>query len=108
MPERRSTDVAPHVVRSNARRGGRRGARRWARCYTGDMITAAVTAAIGAILAYFGVPPGPYLAGVAIAVKLTIVGVALLLGARAVLQKKQEAAPDPAPASAPQDERAAP
>jgi hypothetical protein len=55
------------------------------------MITAAITAAIGAIMAFFGVPPGPYLAVVAIAVKLIIVGLALLFGVKALTKKKAEA-----------------
>ena len=46
------------------------------------MLTAPITAAIGAILALFGIKPGPYLVGVAIGVKIVIVGVTVLFGAR--------------------------
>jgi hypothetical protein len=46
------------------------------------MITAAITAAIGAILNFFGIEPGPYLVGVAIVVKVIIVGAGVLFGAR--------------------------
>jgi hypothetical protein len=52
------------------------------------MITTAITGAIGAILAFFGIAPGPYLGAVWIAVKLLIVGLALLFGTRALAQKK--------------------
>lgn len=38
------------------------------------MITAAITAAVAAILAYFGIKPGVYLAGVAVAAKILVVG----------------------------------
>jgi amino acid transporter len=46
------------------------------------MITAAITAAVAAILGLFGIKPGPYLVGVAIVVKVIIVGLTLLFGAR--------------------------
>lgn len=59
------------------------------------MITTAITGAIGAVLAFFGVAPGPYLGAVWIAVKLVMVALALLFGARALAQKK--AAPALAP-----------
>jgi hypothetical protein len=46
------------------------------------MITAGITAAVAAVLALFGIRPGPYLVGVAIGVKITIVAVGLIFGAR--------------------------
>lgn len=54
------------------------------------MLTAGITAAVAGVLSLFGVKPGPYLVGVAIAVKLVIVGVGLLVGAR--LMRKRAAA----------------
>lgn len=54
------------------------------------MLTSAITAAIAAILSFFGVPPGPYLVGVAIVVKVTIVGIVALLGWRAVQKKRKK------------------
>ena len=59
------------------------------------MITAAITAAIAGILAYFGVKPGVYLAGVAIVVKILVV--ASIMGAmwwrQRAAQRKVDAAP---------------
>jgi amino acid transporter len=46
------------------------------------MITAAITAAIAAILGLFGIKPGPYLVGVAITVKVIIVALTAIFGAR--------------------------
>ena len=46
------------------------------------MITAGITAAVGALLALFGVKPGPYLVGVAVAVKVSIILATLVVGAR--------------------------
>lgn len=46
------------------------------------MITAGITATVAAVLSLFGVKPGAYLVGVAIAVKVTLVAVGLLFGAR--------------------------
>ena len=57
------------------------------------MITAAITAAIAAILGLFGIKPGPYLVGVAIVVKVIIVGLTLLFGAR--WAKRRAAAKQP-------------
>ena len=54
------------------------------------MLTAGITAAIAGVLSLFGIKPGPYLVGVAIGVKLLIVGVGLLVGAR--LMRKRAAA----------------
>ena len=56
------------------------------------MITTAITAAIGAALSFFGIPPGPYLGAVWIAVKLLIVGVAVLIGVRSLRKKAAEPA----------------
>jgi len=71
-----------------------------------SVITAAITAAIAGILAYFGVKPGVYLAGVAIVVKILVV--ASIMGAmwwrqRAAQRKvDREAAQTPA---LPEDKR---
>ena len=46
------------------------------------MITAAITAAVAAILALFGVKPGPYLIVVAAVVKGVLILGALLVGRR--------------------------
>lgn len=54
------------------------------------MLTAAITAAIAGLLSLFGIKPGAYLVGVAIGVKIIIVGAGVLIGAR--LMKKRAAA----------------
>jgi amino acid transporter len=46
------------------------------------MLTAAITAAITAIAGLFGIKPGAWIAGVAVVVKLIIVGVTLVFSAR--------------------------
>jgi O-antigen/teichoic acid export membrane protein len=58
------------------------------------MLTTAITAAIAAVLNWLGVPPGPYLAGVWIAVKIVVVAVIALLGWRAA-RRLGRAAPPP-------------
>ena len=60
----------------------------WRACYPESMLTAGITAAIAALLSLFGVKPGAYLVGVAIGVKIVIVGVGLVFGAR-WLQRRQ-------------------
>lgn len=59
------------------------------------MLTSAITAAVAAILSFFGIPPGPYLVGVAIGVKVTIVAIVALLGWRTLQKKKKEEAAPP-------------
>ncbi len=64
------------------------------------MLTTAITAAIVAVLSFFGIPPGPYVAGVFIGVKITILAIMALLGWRMVKKKKAQqqqknAAPPP-------------
>jgi hypothetical protein len=54
------------------------------------MITAAITAAVGAVLSFFGIKPGPYLVGVAIGVKVIIVAVTLLFGARWLKRRQRQ------------------
>ena len=49
----------------------------------GPMLTSAITAAISALLTWLGIPPGPYIAGVWVGVKILLVGVVALLGWRA-------------------------
>ncbi|HET7752517.1 MAG TPA: hypothetical protein VFK85_01300 [Anaeromyxobacteraceae bacterium] len=56
------------------------------------MLTSAITAGITVVLTWLGIPPGPYIAGVWIAVKLLVVAVIALLGWRAA-RKRSEAAP---------------
>jgi hypothetical protein len=46
------------------------------------MITAGITASVAALLSLFGIKPGAYLVGVAIAVKVTLVAVGLVFGSR--------------------------
>jgi len=60
------------------------------------MLTSAITAAIAAALTWLGIPPGPYIAGVWIAVKLLLVAVIALFGWRAAL-RRSHAAPPPMP-----------
>jgi hypothetical protein len=57
------------------------------------MLTSAITAAIAALLTWLGVPPGPYIAGVWVAVKLLVVAVVALVGWRAMRKRSQTAPP---------------
>lgn len=61
----------------------------------GRMLTTAVTAAIAAVLTWLGIPPGPYIAGVWIAVKVVIVALAALLAWRAARRASRRAAAEP-------------
>jgi hypothetical protein len=66
------------------------------------MITAAITAAVAAVLSLFGIKPGPYLVGVAIGVKVTLVVVGVLFGARIMKRRNQaKAEANPAPPTSP-------
>ncbi len=56
------------------------------------MLTTAITAAITAALTWLGVPPGPYIAGIWIAVKILVVAAIALLGWRAA-RRRSGAAP---------------
>ena len=56
------------------------------------MLTSAITAAITAVLTWLGVPPGPYIAGVWIAVKILLVALIAFIGWRAA-RKKSHALP---------------
>jgi hypothetical protein len=60
------------------------------------MLTSAITAAITAVLTWLGVPPGPYIAGVWVAVKLLLVAVIALVGWRAARRRSRATSP-PAP-----------
>lgn len=51
------------------------------------MLTSAITAAITAVLTWLGVPPGPYIAGVWLAVKVLLVAVVALVGWRAARRR---------------------
>jgi hypothetical protein len=61
------------------------------------MITAAITAAVAAVLALFGIKPGPYLIVVAAVVKGLIILGAVLLGRKLLKTREGEkpAAPPP-------------
>ena len=48
---------------------------------------AAITAIVAAVLSLFGIKPGPYLVGVAIVVKVIVVGVGVILGARVMRRR---------------------
>jgi amino acid transporter len=61
------------------------------------MLTAAITAAITAILGLFGVKPGTWIVGVAIGVKIVIVAVTLIFGARFVQKRNAAAVPPETP-----------
>jgi len=69
------------------------------------MLTAGITAAVAGVLSLFGIKPGPYLVGVAIGVKLTIVGVGLFIGAR--VMRKRAAAKAQAATQAPAADKSA-
>jgi|GEM_PF-2893838 len=60
------------------------------------MITAGITAAIAGLLSLLGIKPGAYLVGVAIGVKILVVGVGVVLGARVMRRRASPvAAPTP-------------
>jgi hypothetical protein len=56
------------------------------------VITAAITAAVAAVLAFFGIKPGPYLVVVAAVVKGLLVLGGVLLAVRVARRKRAEAA----------------
>jgi hypothetical protein len=58
------------------------------------MLTSALTAAIAGVLTWLGVPPGPYIAGLWIGVKVLLVAVVALLGWRAA-RRRSHAVPPP-------------
>lgn len=58
------------------------------------MITAAITAAIVAVLGLFGIPPGAYVAGIAIGVKITLVAIIALVGWRMARKRRAATPPD--------------
>ena len=72
------------------------------------MLTSAITAAIAAILGFFGIPPGPYLVGVAIVVKVTIVAIVALLGWRTLQKKRKKEESEGKEASPPESSGPAP
>lgn len=61
------------------------------------MLTSAITAAITAILTWAGVAPGPYIAGVWIAVKVLVVAVIALVGWRTARGTTRRPSPPTAP-----------
>lgn len=56
------------------------------------MITTTITAIIVGVLNFFGIPPGPYVAGVWIAVKIMMVGIIALIVWRTAARRKRVAA----------------
>jgi hypothetical protein len=70
-------------------------------CYLRKVITAAITAAVAAILALFGIKPGPYLVVVAGVVKGLIVLGAVLLASRVARRARKAESAAPAPAEPP-------
>jgi hypothetical protein len=67
------------------------------------VLTAAITAAIGWILSQFGIKPGPYLVVVAGGVKVIIILVGVLLGAKAVQKRVKAKEAKEAGAASPPD-----
>ena len=61
------------------------------------MLTSAITAVITGILSFFGIPPGPYIAGVWIGVKILVVATIALIAWRASKRAKlaKQATPPP-------------
>lgn len=59
------------------------------------MLTSAITAAITAVLTWLGVEPGPYIAGVWIAVKILLVGAVGAFGWWSARRRSRAAAPPP-------------
>jgi uncharacterized membrane protein HdeD (DUF308 family) len=57
------------------------------------MLTAGITAAVAGLLSLFGIKPGAYLVGVAIGVKLVLVGLAVVFGGR-LLESRRRKKPD--------------
>ncbi|MCS6911806.1 MAG: hypothetical protein RMK29_20790 [Myxococcales bacterium] len=56
------------------------------------MITTAITAAIATVLAFFGIPPGPYVGVVWLGIKLLLIGSGVWLAMRALHRKRAEPA----------------
>ena len=59
------------------------------------MLTTAVTAAITAVLTWAGIPPGPYIAGVWVGVKVVLVAALALAGLRVARKNGRAAAAPP-------------
>lgn len=59
------------------------------------MITTAITAMIVGVLNFFGIPPGPYMAGIWIAVKIMIVGIIALIAWRTAARRRVSVQSDP-------------
>ncbi len=64
------------------------------------MLTTAITALITGILTFFGIPPGPYIAGIWIGVKILVVATIALIAWR-VSKRARQATPPPPPSPAP-------
>ena len=56
------------------------------------MLTTAITAAITGILSFFGIPPGPYIAGIWIGVKVLVVATIALIAWRTARKAKAKQA----------------
>jgi hypothetical protein len=65
------------------------------------VITTAITAAITAVLSFFGIPPGPYVAGIWIGVKICVVLLVSYGGLRVLKKRKAKAAAEPRPPEPP-------
>lgn len=63
-------------------------------CYRGrlPMLTSAITAVITGVLSFFGIPPGPYIAGVWIGVKIVLVSIIALVAWRTASKARRAAA----------------
>jgi hypothetical protein len=59
------------------------------------VITAAITGAIAAVLALFGIKPGPYLAVVAVVVKVLVVLAGMLIARRVLRRREKPEEPHP-------------
>ncbi len=56
------------------------------------MLTSAITAVITGVLSFLGVPPGPYIAGVWIGVKIVIVSIIGFITWRTAVKARRAAA----------------
>ena len=63
-------------------------------------MSTAITGAITAIAAFFGIPPGPWVAGVWIGVKIAVVGVVFLTGMHIARKRRARAEASAAAAAA--------
>lgn len=83
--------LAGTVMRGGLMQEARAGARS---CYRSrlPMLTSAITAVITGVLSFFGIPPGPYIAGVWIGVKIVIVSIIGFIAWRTAVKARRAAA----------------